>query len=103
MKTPRDLLDEDVAVALGTDLRSKRADQVAPAKGDRRCSNVRTHNECCDVQALALIESALSRLATGTYGICLSCNKEISLKRLDLNPAAETCASCDAGPVFKAN
>lgn len=79
------------------------AAQTVSADADSGCKKSHIHNECCDVQALALIESALLRLEAGTYGNCLSCGNKISLARLDKNPATETCHSCDAGPVFKAN
>lgn len=82
---------------------AKSAAKTVSADADSGCKKSRTHNECCDVQALALIESALLRLETGTYGGCLSCGEKISLARLDKNPATETCHICDAGPVFKAN
>lgn len=34
---------------------------------------------------------ALERLVGGVYGKCLKCNKEISVERLQANPAAEFC------------
>ena len=40
---------------------------------------------------LAQVESALARLAKGTYGKCSMCGTEIEALRLDANPAAETC------------
>lgn len=62
---------------------AKSAAKTVSADADSGCKKSRTHNECCDVQALALIESALLRLETGTYGGCLSCGEKISLARLD--------------------
>ena len=37
------------------------------------------------------IEDALKRIANGTYGVCKVCKKPIEEKRLEANPAAETC------------
>lgn len=40
---------------------------------------------------LLAVTQALQRIAQGTYGKCKKCKKEIPLKRLQANPAAETC------------
>jgi DnaK suppressor protein len=45
-------------------------------------------------KALEEIDLALSRLATGSYGICESCKKQIALKRLQTLPAARLCRRC---------
>gem|GEM_PF-438604 len=47
-------------------------------------------------EQLARIESALDRMDAGHYGICTGCNSPISLKRLDADPAVETCSDCRA-------
>ena len=36
------------------------------------------------------VNDALARMENGTYGICETCKKEISLERLKANPAAKT-------------
>lgn len=41
------------------------------------------------------IEEALLRLKTGTYGKCFSCGKMIDHNRLDINPTARMCVSCE--------
>jgi DnaK suppressor protein len=43
---------------------------------------------------LRLIDEALDRLASGDYGICLSCEEEIPNKRLAALPWAKYCVSC---------
>jgi DnaK suppressor protein len=43
---------------------------------------------------LALIESALQRLARGEFGICEYCEEEIPLKRLRAVPWASYCVRC---------
>lgn len=37
------------------------------------------------------VRDALSRIESGTYGICSVCGKPIEEDRLDANPAAKTC------------
>lgn len=43
---------------------------------------------------LASIERALSRLQSGTYGICQICGKEIDYARINALPWAEQCIEC---------
>jgi RNA polymerase-binding transcription factor DksA len=40
---------------------------------------------------LAEVDAALVKIKNGKYGICSVCKKEIEEKRLEANPAAETC------------
>lgn len=48
-------------------------------------------------QELRAIEESLKRLESGDYGYCASCDEEIAVKRLELNPTALTCISCASG------
>lgn len=43
---------------------------------------------------LRQIDSALLRMERGTYGLCIRCNKEIPLARLEVQPTAATCVAC---------
>lgn len=43
---------------------------------------------------LARIDHALSRIETGTFGICEECEEEIPLKRLRVRPDAALCLNC---------
>ena len=43
------------------------------------------------------VEAALRKLDKGTYGICDSCSKEITKKRLEALPWATLCKDCRAG------
>lgn len=43
---------------------------------------------------LKKIEEAIQRISAGTYGICESCEEEISLKRLEVRPVATFCIAC---------
>ena len=40
------------------------------------------------------IRNSLLDIKNGTYGICLNCGEEISLKRLEARPVAEHCILC---------
>lgn len=42
------------------------------------------------------IEAALQRIESGDYGNCVSCDEEITEKRLALDPAVPTCIRCAA-------
>lgn len=47
-----------------------------------------------DYVQLRLVEEALDRIATGDYGVCLSCEKAIPPKRLQALPWAKYCVTC---------
>ena len=40
------------------------------------------------------IESALNKIASGTYGICEKCGKEIESSILDIDPESRFCKDC---------
>jgi DnaK suppressor protein len=43
---------------------------------------------------LVRIEQALSRIDSGTFGICQDCDEQIPLKRLRVRPDATLCLNC---------
>src|SRR6185312_701020 len=43
---------------------------------------------------LTLVEGALARIENGTFGDCLSCGQEISIKRLNAVPWSRYCITC---------
>ena len=47
-----------------------------------------------DRNELRLIEEAVFRINEGTYGACESCEKKISLKRLQIMPLTSLCIEC---------
>ncbi|MEM7639890.1 MAG: TraR/DksA C4-type zinc finger protein [Pseudomonadota bacterium] len=102
MKTPLNPLQRDLVVARGKDPRRKRDDRLRPARADT-CAPQHSLNGCSGTETLASIERALMRLSSGTYGICVSCGADISLARLERNPAVETCDRCDDTSSFKAH
>lgn len=40
------------------------------------------------------IDAALKRMEDGSYGYCLSCDEDISNKRLEIDPTAAVCIDC---------
>jgi DnaK suppressor protein len=49
-----------------------------------------------DSNLLRQIHDALSRIAAGTYGVCLHCEEDISPKRMAAVPWAGYCIQCQA-------
>lgn len=47
-----------------------------------------------DNKVLILIEEALSRLETGTYGTCVHCSLPVQEKRIEAVPWARHCLDC---------
>ena len=58
---------------------------------DREFSYTLAHNER---ELMYLIDEALSKINSGTYGICELCNKKITKKRLKTIPYARYCLKC---------
>jgi DnaK suppressor protein len=40
------------------------------------------------------VRGALDRIRTGSFGICLDCEEEVSMKRLNAIPSATLCLAC---------
>lgn len=49
-----------------------------------------------DIKRLRLIDSAISRIHNGRYGICMKCNKKIPQERLQAIPYALMCIGCQS-------
>jgi DnaK suppressor protein len=47
-----------------------------------------------ELKRLQLIESALSRIENGKYGVCARCSKKIPRERLEAIPYALLCIDC---------
>jgi RNA polymerase-binding transcription factor DksA len=47
-----------------------------------------------ELKRLKLIESALSRIQQGKYGLCIKCGKRIPQERLEAMPYALMCVEC---------
>jgi DnaK suppressor protein len=49
-----------------------------------------------DIEELREIDAALVRIAEGSYGVCESCGGEIDERRLEAQPIAARCITCQA-------
>jgi DnaK suppressor protein len=47
-----------------------------------------------DMKLLREISDALHRIELGQYGVCMECEEQISIKRLDAVPWARYCVTC---------
>jgi len=47
-----------------------------------------------DLRKLRLIDSALSRVKNGRYGLCMRCGSKIPTERLEAKPYALMCIDC---------
>ena len=54
--------------------------------------NIQLHER--DRMSLLLIDKALSKFATATYGQCEACEEQIDVRRLKARPLATLCISC---------
>ena len=45
-------------------------------------------------QQLELVDAALARLESGTFGVCQNCGQEIAAERLEALPWAALCIDC---------
>ena len=66
---------------------------LASEERDREISFILTDRERDKIQA---IQEALERVEDGTYGICESCESEISAGRLAALPFTRLCVNCQA-------
>jgi DnaK suppressor protein len=51
-------------------------------------------NERRRILKLGLIDAALKRITNNDYGVCLSCDEDIAIKRLEFDPASTLCIEC---------
>lgn len=66
---------------------------LASEERDREINFILTDR---DREKLQAIQEALERVANGTYGICESCEQEISQARLTALPFTRMCVNCQA-------
>ncbi len=50
-----------------------------------------------DLKRLRQIDSAITRIQQGRYGLCIKCGKKIPLERLKAIPYAVMCIDCQKG------
>ena len=75
------------------DLDPKDAGDIAAEDIDRTTLQVLSAQE---VKRLNLIDSALSRLENGRYGVCMRCGGKIPEARLEAIPYALLCVTCQS-------
>jgi RNA polymerase-binding protein DksA len=47
-------------------------------------------------EELQQLQTAISRIDAGTYGVCATCGEQIAQQRLEALPYAQTCINCAA-------
>ena len=100
-------LRQDRAAALGSvqdeiertgDPDDASLEKIPNDAGDRSESDRETDTTISMAQrhatALQEIDAALGRIADGTYGVCEGCGNDIVAARLEAQPAARLCISC---------
>jgi len=88
-------LDRDDAL-----LRRDRVDGTADDEHDPEGSTL--SGEWLQVEALRRaarterdeLDAALTRVADGTYGVCVGCGRQIPVERLQARPSADRCVTC---------
>jgi DnaK suppressor protein len=65
--------------------------ETATATLDREMGDTLEENS---MRMLAQIDDALARVDAGTYGVCVSCGRQIQSERLDAYPWASRCIDC---------
>ena len=63
-------------------------------KGEQQRRNLLTYLSSFHHTEVDQIDSALNRLATGKYGLCLACNGQVEPDWLESFPEAEFCSTC---------
>ena len=75
------------------DARDMASDDRAKAGEEFDLGVALEEREAAELQA---IDSALQRVADGSYGLCLQCGTAIPTARLHAQPTAERCVDCQA-------
>jgi RNA polymerase-binding transcription factor DksA len=84
--------------ALDTDMRRDEAGPLSPDWAEQSSERANdavlaSIRQTCEAE-LRQVESALQRLAEGTYGVCCVCGEPIELGRLYSVPHADRCTEC---------
>ena len=96
----REQLEERLA-SLQSRLSSIKRDVTQSHSGDSaEQAQERENDEVVDAignetaQSIRIVQSALERIADGTYGTCATCGEQIARERLEAIPEATHCVSC---------
>lgn len=79
--------------ALIKDLNPKDLPDIAADNIDRKTLEALSAQ---DIKRLRLIDSAISRIFNGRYGVCMKCNEKIPKERLEAIPYALMCIGCQS-------
>ena len=85
--------DDERFALIATHVANRAELSIADLIGDVHLAEI--ERDVCD---LLEVESALKRLATDTYGICVECAQAVDPLRLQLNPHAARCLRCQEKP-----
>lgn len=85
-----------------TDLRVHNIERSGEAKSDEALSVIQSSGilQLMSGPELGPLRSALERLRTGDFGICLRCGRKIALHELEHRPTKQMCSRCQ--PAAKA-
>jgi DnaK suppressor protein len=67
---------------------------VQNEQGEQQRRNLLTYLSSFHHTEVDQVNSALNRLATGKYGLCLACNGQVEADWLESFPEAEFCSTC---------
>ena len=73
---------------------SENAQDIADKAANSYNKEFLFHQSNNERQLLAMVEGALDRIRTGTFGQCISCGEEINSKRLEAVPWTRFCIAC---------
>ena len=80
------------------DGRAPEDDYAAQDMADRAASSYNKeflfHQSKAERQMLQQVDSALSRVREGSFGICITCEEDINSKRMEAVPWAVHCVQC---------
>lgn len=82
------------ASELADELAGDRTVEVIDRANDHWDAHVLSKLGDAETKQLSAVMAALRRLAAGTYGTCLRCQRPIAAARLDALPEAPVCAEC---------
>jgi len=73
---------------------SENAQDIADKAANSYTKEFLFHQSNNERQLLAMVEGALDRIRTATFGQCISCGEEINAKRLEAVPWTRFCIAC---------
>ena len=81
--------DEESYIELAGQVRDMENSSLADLLVDVSLADIDRH-----VEEIRDIDAALLRIAEGTYGICMDCDNDIDIARLQAYPTAKRCRPC---------